>query len=320
MDGAIDPQKLWILTGPTASGKSALSLLVAAQYPVEIVNLDSMQVYKGMDIGTSKVSKSDRDKVPHHLFDVLAPQESGHIRWWLAEASRTILDIQSRGKIALLVGGTMLYLRSFLRGMDSGPPPDESFRSLWEKRGREEGPSIVHDELARLDPKSAQRIPPGDIRRVIRAMEILKNRPNLPTIKHWETPVPRPPHDLWIGLEVPREALRQQIGETVRNMVQMGWLEEVMELAQSQVPWSKEAGQAIGYTLLKNHLEEGGPIEPVLERIIQSTCQFAKRQQTWLRSMTEVRLLPPSQAREAFLGTDYFSSQRDVAKALSLNP
>ncbi|MSR80836.1 MAG: tRNA (adenosine(37)-N6)-dimethylallyltransferase MiaA [Gemmataceae bacterium] len=316
MDGAIDPNNLWILTGPTASGKSALSLLIAGQYPVEIVNLDSMQVYKGMDIGTSKVAQSVRDRVPHHLFDLLTPQESGHIAWWLTEATRTILDIQHRGKIALLVGGTMLYLRSFLRGMDSGPPPDEAFRSLWEKRAQEEGTSIVHEELARLDQKSAQRIPPGDIRRVIRAMEILKNQPKTDETRHWETPATRPQHGLWIGLEIPREELRRNIGHTVRKMVQEGWLEEVKELAKSEVPWSKEAGQAIGYTLLKSHLTNGGPIEPVLEKIIQGTCQFAKRQQTWLRSMTELRLLPLSQARVAFLGSDHFPPQQLASKAL----
>ncbi len=316
MDGAIDPEQLWILTGPTASGKSALSLLIAAQYPVEIVNLDSMQVYKEMDIGTSKVSLSIRNTVPHHLFDLLTPQESGHIAWWLREASRVILDIQNRGKIALLVGGTMLYLRSFLRGMDSGPPPDESFRSHWEDRAREEGVFIVHEELARLDPKSAQRIPPGDIRRVIRAMEIFKNRSKMPDTRHWETPAPRPKHGLWIGLEIPREELRQRIGETVRKMVREGWLEEVKELAKSEAPWSKEAGQAIGYTLLKNHLREGGPLEPVLEKIIQGTCQFAKHQQTWLRSMTELCLLPMTQAQEAFLKTDPFPPQQFAIKAL----
>lgn len=304
MDGAINPNFLWILTGPTASGKTALSLEIAAQFPVEIVNLDSMQVYRGMDIGTSKVSSEIRSRVPHHLIDVLNPNESGHIAWWIGEANRVVIDIQKRGRIALLVGGTMLYLKSFLRGMDSGPPPDEAFRAAMEVRAREEGAAVLHTELAKVDAAAALRIPPGDVRRVIRALEILKNRSGgAQGTSHWQTPAPRPPHGLWVGLDIPRDQLRRRIAETVRKMIREGWLEEVRGLADAELPWSREAAQAIGYTLLKDHLAKGGDLEHVIEQIIQGTCQFAKRQQTWLRSMEELQLLPWEQARDLFLGT-----------------
>lgn len=307
MDGAIDPNTLWILTGPTASGKTALSLEIAARFPVEIVNLDSMQVYRGMDIGTSKASREIRSRVPHHLIDVLEPSESGHIAWWIGEANRAIIDIQKRGRIALLVGGTMLYLKSFLRGMDSGPPPDEAFRSAMEERARVEGAAVLHQELSRIDIAAALRIPPGDVRRVIRAFEILKfNSAGAQGTSHWQTPAKRPTHGLWIGLDIPRDELRRRIAETVQKMIREGWLEEVRGLSAADLPWSREAGQAIGYTLLREYLATGGNQEPVIERIIQGTCQFAKRQQTWLRSISELQLLPWEQARDLFLGTTGF--------------
>lgn len=307
MDEAIDPNFLWILTGPTASGKTALSIEIAERFPVEIVNLDSMQVYRGMDIGTSKASREILSRIPHHLIDVLDPHESGHIAWWIREATRAIIDIQKRGRIALLVGGTMLYLKSFLRGMDSGPPPDEAFRTAMEIRAREEGAAVLHQELARIDTPAALRIPPGDVRRVIRALEILKhNAGGAQGTSHWQTPAIRPPHGLWIGLDIARDELRRRIAETVQKMIREGWQAEVSRLVSSERPWSREAGQAIGYTLLKDYLEKGGNPEPFIERIIQGTCQFAKRQQTWLRSIGELQLLPWEQARDRFLGTTGF--------------
>ena len=307
MDGAIDPNNLWILTGPTASGKTALSLEIADCLPVEIVNLDSMQIYRGMDIGTSKVSKEIRANVPHHLIDVLDPHESGNISWWMEAANRTIIDIQKRGKIALLVGGTMLYLKSFLRGMDSGPPPDEGFRSAMEERARVEGAAVLHKELAQMDSTAATRISPGDLRRIIRAFEILKHKSGgAQETSHWQVPATQPAHGLWIGLDIPRENLRKRVAETVKKMMDNGWVEEVRHLASAEKPWGREAGQAIGYALLREYLAVGGKFEAVTERITQGTCQFAKHQQTWLRSMGELQLIPWEEAKKRFLATRRF--------------
>lgn len=291
MDGDIDPERLWILTGPTASGKTRLSLTVARQRTVEIVNLDSMAIYRGMDIGTSKVSRSIRDEFPHHLIDVLDPWEAGHIAWWLTEANRIVREIQSRGKIAFLVGGTMLYLRAFLRGMDPGPPPDPDFRASLEQLALDKGPVFLFETLHEVDPAAAARIQPTDTRRVIRALEIQRARGGpTPPQAHWVTPAPIPTHGKWIGLDVPRPLLRERIRTTVSEMVERGWVDEVKRLMNLPQPWSREASQAIGYTLIRKHLEDGGPWEPVLERIVMGTCQFAKRQQTWMRSMSELRL------------------------------
>ncbi len=302
MDGAINPQRLWILTGPTASGKSALSLEIARVHPVEIVNLDSMSIYRGMDIGTSKVPTLIRQEIPHHLIDVLDPWESGHIAWWLAQAHQTIAEIQSRGKIALLVGGTMLYLRAFLRGMDPGPPPDPEYRLTLENLALQNGPVSLFESLEKLDPVAAARIQPTDTRRVIRAMEILRARGQTASAQnHWSNAATRPEHGRWIGLDLPRPELRSRIATTVRRMIEQGWLDEVSRLMHLSQPWSREAAQAIGYSLLKRHLEEGGPFGPVTEKIVQGTCQFAKRQQTWMRSMSELQLLCPDDARKIFL-------------------
>lgn len=302
MDGDINPQKLWILTGPTASGKSILSLEIAKIHPVEIINLDSMSVYRGMDIGTSKVSREIRAQIPHHLIDVLDPWESGHIAWWLAQALAIVKDIQSRGKIALLVGGTMLYLRAILRGMDPGPPPDQEYRDSLEKIAQAQGPVALFEILENLDPFAASRIQPTDTRRVIRAMEIRRARGEpTPAQCHWITPASRPEHGKWIGLDLPRPELRQRIHETVHKMMDQGWLQEVESLMKSPNPWSREAAQAIGYNQLKQYLVEGGPLDPVIEKIIQGTCQFAKRQQTWMRSMSELRLVSPQEAQKIFM-------------------
>jgi tRNA dimethylallyltransferase len=174
-----------ILTGPTGSGKSRLALEVAERLGAEIVSMDSMALYRGMDVGTAKPSRADRGRVPHHLLDVLDPWESASVAWWLGRAADCCRDIAGRGRRPLLVGGTPLYLKALLFGLFDGPPADESVRRRLAAEAERDGREALHDRLARVDPACAGRLHPNDLRRVIRALEVweLTGRP----ISAWQT-------------------------------------------------------------------------------------------------------------------------------------
>src|SRR5215213_10182394 len=158
-----------VLTGPTASGKSGLALELAARLNAEIISADSMTLYRGMDIGTAKPSAADRARVPHHLIDVLDPWESANVAWWLERAAAHVRDIESRGKTALFVGGTPFYLKALLCGLFPSPPSDLELRRRLETEARAQGNAALHARLAGVDPESAVRLHPNDVRRVVRA-------------------------------------------------------------------------------------------------------------------------------------------------------
>jgi tRNA dimethylallyltransferase len=176
-----------ILTGPTGSGKTALGVELASGLGAEIVSMDSMAVYRGMDIGTAKPSPEERRRVRHHLLDVLDPWESASVAWWLKEAARCVREIEQRGKRALIVGGTPLYLKALLRGFFNGPPADAALRQRLTEEVRTAGSQALHERLARVDPVSAARLHPHDVRRVIRALEVweLTGQPISAWQKQW---------------------------------------------------------------------------------------------------------------------------------------
>src|SRR5207253_6821571 len=165
-------RKALILTGPTGCGKTALGVELAERLGAEIISMDSMALYRGMDIGTAKPRAVERQRVPHHLVDVLEPWESASVAWWLKEAARCMASIENRGKRVLFVGGTPLYLKAMLRGLFDGPPADLEVRRQLTEEARQLGPQAFHDRLAQVDPVSAARLPPNDVRRIIRALEV----------------------------------------------------------------------------------------------------------------------------------------------------
>jgi tRNA dimethylallyltransferase len=287
-------RRCWFLAGPTACGKSAAALELALRLDAEIVALDSMTLYRGMDIGTAKPSAEERARVPHHLFDILDPHEECSVADYLAAAERCCREIVDRGRVPLFVGGTGLYLRSLLRGVFEGPPANWELRRQWEDEAARNGAEALHRRLSEVDPASAERLHPRDVRRVIRALEVhaVTGRPL--SVQQDQPPLPsheRPPHVYW--LDPPRAWLHERINRRVLGMVQAGLLDEVRRLHALSQPVSHTARQALGYKEVLDWLEQPDrPWEEVIELIQTRTRQFAKRQYTWFRNLEECTATP----------------------------
>jgi tRNA dimethylallyltransferase len=279
-------QNAIVLTGPTASGKSAVALEAAERLGAEIVALDSMTVYRGLDIGTAKPSAEDRRRVPHHLIDVLDPWESANVAWWLRAAAARCGEIERRGRLALIVGGTPFYLKALLCGLFEAPPVDAAVRSRLEEEAHRLGPEKMHARLAAVDPSAAQRLHTNDLRRVVRALEIWEQtgRPLSDWQTQWrdEAATVRP---LCWWVDWPRAELYARIDQRVSDMLAAGWLDEVRGLLDLPQPLGAQARQALGYQELLDFLARGGDIGAVAEAIRRRSRQFAKRQLTWFRSL-----------------------------------
>ena len=292
-----------ILTGATACGKTALALDLAERLGGEIVALDSMTVYRGMDIGTAKPTAAERARVPHHVIDVLDPWESLSVAWWLEKAGAVCRDITARGKRPLFVGGTPFYLKALLHGLFPGPPGDEELRRALEAEAAASGVYVLHARLAEIDTRTAARLHPNDLRRVVRALEVhaLTGKPISEWQGTWDTPafaadpsaVPPPISIPAVVLELPREELYTRINERVERMVAAGWLDEVRRLLSLTHPLSREARQALGYRELLAYLDGTGPgWEETVELIRTHTRHFAKRQLTWFRHLPQLVPVP----------------------------
>jgi tRNA dimethylallyltransferase len=285
-----------VLTGPTGSGKSRLALDLAGRLGAEIVSMDSMALYRGMDVGTAKPSADERRRVPHHLIDVLEPWESASVAWWLGRAAACCRDVLARGRRPLFVGGTPLYLKALLLGLFEGPPADAALRGrLAEEAGRL-GRQALHDRLARVDPAGAARLHPNDLRRVIRALEVweLTGRPISAWQTQWTTPsggggagAEEGPRVLW--LDRPREVLYRRIDERVGRMIDAGLVEEVRALRRLGRPLSREAAQALGYKEMFAYLDGRAGLEETVRLIQTRSRRFAKRQLTWFRHLPGCR-------------------------------
>jgi tRNA dimethylallyltransferase len=304
-------EKGLILTGPTACGKTALALDLAERIGGEIVALDSMTVYRGMDIGTAKPTAAERSRVPHHVIDVLDPWESLTVAWWLAQAETACAEIASRGKRPIFVGGTPFYLKALLHGLFDGPPADPELRRSLEAEAVRDGNAALHAKLSLVDPKTATRLHPNDVRRVVRALEVhtLTGKPISDWQQNWDTDsfagsaAPPPGKVPGVVLELPRQVLYDRINRRVDVMLATGWLDEVRTLRALPQPLSREARQALGYRELLEYLETGGDWNETVELIRTHTRQFAKRQLTWFRNLRALVPVPAdaSDARERVL-------------------
>jgi tRNA dimethylallyltransferase len=289
------PQSL-LLTGPTGCGKSQLALELAERLDAEIVSMDSMALYRRMDIGTAKPSAQDRRRVPHHLLDVLEPWEAASVAWWLERAADCCRDIAQRGKRPLFVGGTPLYLKALLFGLFEGPPADEAIRRRLSAESDALGGAALHARLAAVDPVGAARLHPNDVRRVIRALEVweLTGRPISAWQTQWkrmESKIHSPPSPLW--LDLPRAELYARIDARVERMIAEGLVEEVRALRQLERPFSREAAQALGYKEMFAYLEGEADLMETIRRIQTRSRQFAKRQITWFRHLPLRRIERP---------------------------
>jgi len=279
-----------VLAGPTASGKSALAMALAERMPLEIVSVDSAQVYRGMDIGTAKPSTAERARVPHHLIDIVEPTEAYSAARFAADATRLIADINARGRAALLVGGTMLYVKALLDGLDALPERDEQVRAAIDDKAAAHGWPALHAELSMVDPVTAQRLKPNDAQRIQRALEVwqLTGRPL--SQAHGVRALP--------GLRLPllslepraREWLHERIAARFHAMLRDGLIDEVRALrARGDLHDALPSMRCVGYRQVWQALE-AGDLSSVAERGIAATRQLAKRQLTWLRSMPAVRV------------------------------
>jgi tRNA dimethylallyltransferase len=273
------------LAGPTASGKTGLALALAERVPLEIISVDSALVFRGMDIGTAKPDADERAAVPHHLIDVLDPSEAYSAARFAADARRLITDINARGRLALLVGGTMLYFKALVDGLDALPEADADVRAQLDARAAAEGWPSLHAELARVDPATAARLAPHDAQRIQRALEVwqLTGRPL--SAHHGQRAVPGLPLPL-VALEpVSRAWLHERIARRFDAMLAAGFVDEVRALrARGDLHPDLPSMRCVGYRQAWEALD-AGDLGPLRERGIAATRQLAKRQLTWLRSM-----------------------------------
>jgi tRNA dimethylallyltransferase len=288
------PQGL-ILTGPTGSGKSRLGVELALRLGAEIVSMDSMALYCGMDVATAKPGLDDRRRVPHHLLDVLEPWESASVAWWLHRATACYDEIAARGERVLFVGGTPLYLKALLYGLFDGPPGDEALRRRLTEEAARCGGAALHDRLRQVDPASAARLHPNDLRRVVRALEVweLTGRPISAFQRQWAARQPADAADYCLCLDLPRAELYARIDVRVKQMVADGLVDEVRALRRLEKPLSREASQALGYKELFAHLDGAATLEEAVAHVQTRSRNFAKRQLTWFRHLPECRLVGP---------------------------
>jgi len=274
------------LLGPTASGKSRLALALAEKIPLEIVSVDSAQVYRGMDIGTAKPTAAERAAVPHHLVDLIDPDQSYSAGQWRAAAIQTITQILERNKVPLLVGGTMLYYRSLVAGLDALPPADAELRAQIDDEAAKRGWPALHAELAKVDPVTARRLPPNDSQRIQRALEVFRLTGTPLSALHGSSKNAELPFELrGFALFPQRETLHQSIAARFDAMLKAGLVEEVRTLKKRfELKASLPSMRAVGYRQVWEHLEGAYGKDALRDKGIAATRQLAKRQMTWLRS------------------------------------
>ena len=294
-----------LLCGPTASGKSDWALALAERWPVEIISVDSTQVYRGFDIGSAKPDKALRERIPHHLLDLRDPQETYSAGEFVADALATIAAVRSRGALPVLVGGTMLYFNALVRGLARLPQADPKIRAAIDARAATLGWPALHAELQGIDPEAAARIHPNDPQRIQRALEVFELSGR--TISAWQRDT-RPEHGLrwsrWALVPVDRAALHARIAARYAQMLDAGLLAEVQRLlALPGLEARSPSMRAVGYRQLADHLAGQCSLDAAVEQAVAATRQLAKRQLTWINADPLWRRIDPFQpgAREAWM-------------------
>lgn len=281
--------KLLAVAGPTGIGKSELAVELARRLTAEVVAVDSMQVYRGMEVGTGKPSPRLREQVTHHGLDLAGPEEEFDVKRYVGEVAPRIQEIERKGKWVLLVAGCGLYLRALLRGLCEAPGGDPALRERLRAEGERDGWDRLHGRLGGVDPAAAERIHPHDARRIVRALEVYETSGR--TISEWQSQTrPLAPH--WaqcpvVGLECDREGLYRRIEARVDGWLSDGWLEEARGLLRG--PLSRTAREALGYRELFEHLEGARDWAATKELIQKNSRRYAKRQWSWFRQEPGIR-------------------------------
>ena len=281
------------IAGPTASGKTALAVALARELDGEVVSCDSMQVYKRMDIGTAKPSLEERQGIPHHMIDVAEPWEDYSVSRYCAAAAPIVEDIVSRGKTAIIAGGTGLYMDSLIRGNDFAPFPSTGVRERLEQEADREGMEALLARLRAVDPEAADRLHLSDRKRIIRAMEVYLETGETITAHNRRTQALPPRFSpVWLGLDFESRAeLYSRIDRRVDAMLNAGLLEEIRALLRSGIPEKCTAMQAIGYKEFTDALDGRCTVEAAADQVRQSSRRYAKRQLTWFRRNERIHWL-----------------------------
>ncbi len=283
------------LTGPTGSGKSDWAMRLSRQWPVEIISVDSAQVFRGMDIGTAKPGPEARTAVVHHLLDILDPAQTYSAGQFAQDALSLISQIRARGKVPLLVGGTLLYLRALRQGMAQLPRAAPAVRESIDAAAAVQGWPAMHAELARLDPLAAQRIHPNDAQRIQRALEVCQVTGQRLSALQQDSPIAlQGSAPMWALVPEPRAVLHERIAARFDRMMAQGFLEEVRALrGRGDLTANHASMRAVGYRQLWEYCEGQCTLPQAIERGVAATRQLAKRQLTWLRHDSTVRIVDP---------------------------
>ncbi|WP_417286556.1 tRNA (adenosine(37)-N6)-dimethylallyltransferase MiaA [Corynebacterium variabile] len=281
------------VVGPTGSGKSEISLALAGALDGEVVNIDSMQLYRGMDIGTAKLPVDRRRGIPHHLFDVLEVTDTASVAAYRDAAVAVVDDIRARGRTPVVVGGSMMYVQALFDAWDL-PPTDPQVRARWEAELERIGVEALHDELARQDPAAAQIIERRDPRRTVRALEVIEltgkpfaaSQPPKDRPTRWDA--------LLLGLQADADWLNPRLEQRVATMVDAGLLEEVRGLVETGLRRDSTAGQAIGYAQMLDHLSGHLTFDEAVEATVTGTRRYARRQRAWFRRDPRIRWIAAS--------------------------
>ena len=288
--------KLVVIAGATATGKSSLSVELAQAIDAEVINADSMQVYRGMDIGTAKISVEERQGIPHRMLDVLDVTQDSTVAWYQIGAREVIDEIHSRGKSVVMVGGTGLYIKAVIDELNF-PDTDPMVRHTLNKEAEDLGIDAMFARLEKLDPAAAIAIDRANLRRIIRALEVIEitGKPFTANLPREESI--RYPDALQFGLVMDREQLSQRIDERVNKMFEQGLVSEVQKLVAVGLLQGRTAQRALGYSQVLSHLQGEVSLEAAIEETKRATRQYARRQETWFSRDTRIKWISTRQPR-----------------------
>jgi tRNA dimethylallyltransferase len=288
--------KLVVIAGATATGKSALSIALAESIDAEIINADSMQVYRGMDIGTAKITVDERQGIRHHMLDVLDVNQDSTVAWYQSDARAVIDEIHSRGKNVVLVGGTGLYIKAVIDELNF-PDTDPMVRHTLNKEAEELGIDSMFERLEKLDPAAALAIDRANLRRIIRALEVIEitgkpftaNLPRLESVRY--------PNARQFGLVMDREDLSERIDARVNAMFEQGLVAEVEKLISAGLLQGRTAQRALGYSQVISYLNNELSLDAAIEETKRATRQYARRQETWFSRDSRIKWIATRQNR-----------------------